>query len=113
MNKSSLLSAAAFGLLLASQTVSANEAKKTEPAAKPEAKAEAVQAKLDETKAPMGECHGINTCKGKSMCAVEGANGCHAQNSCKGKGWLSMNEKDCKAKKGKWAATKEAMPTTK
>lgn len=87
MKNSSLLSAAAFGLLLAAQTVSANE-----PTPAPEAKV------------AMGECHGINACKGKGMCGSADGNACAGKNSCKGKGWVSMTEKDCKAKKGKWSA---------
>ena len=46
-----------------------------------------------------GECHGINSCKGKGECGGKG-HSCAGKNECKGKGWLSMTEKDCKAKKG-------------
>lgn len=49
----------------------------------------------------MGECHGVNTCKGKGECAGSG-HSCAGMNTCKGKGWITMSEKDCKNKKGKW-----------
>jgi hypothetical protein len=91
MKKSSLLSAATFGVLLAAQSISAETTKQTEPTAK-------------QPEAVMGECHGINACKGKSLCGSEGGNECAGKNTCKGKGWLSMTKKDCLSKKGKWAA---------
>lgn len=31
-------------------------------------------------------CKGMNDCKGKGGCAVEGKNGCQGQNECKGQG---------------------------
>lgn len=44
-------------------------------------------------------CGGVNECKGKGECG--GAkHGCAGQNDCKGKGWVSLAEKDCKAKGG-------------
>ncbi|EMK02072.1 MULTISPECIES: hypothetical protein [unclassified Leptospira] len=46
-----------------------------------------------------GECHGVNSCKGKSDCHSNG-NSCSGQNSCKGKGWISLTKKECDAKKG-------------
>jgi hypothetical protein len=100
MKNYSLLSAAAFGLLLASQTVIANESKKSEAAAQTETTSE---------KLAMGECHGVNACKGKGMCGSEAGNACAGKNSCKGKGWASLNEKDCLAKKGKWNAGNPSM----
>jgi hypothetical protein len=95
MKKSSLLSAATFGLLLASQSLSAEETKKTDTTMKPEA--------------AMGECHGINSCKGQSLCGSKDGNECAGKNTCKGKGWISKTEKECKAKKGKWVAAKDGM----
>jgi len=50
----------------------------------------------DKTK---GECHGINSCKGKGDCGGKGYS-CAGKNSCKGKGWLEMTKADCDAKKG-------------
>jgi hypothetical protein len=55
-------------------------------------------------KAPQGECHGVNACKGKGDCGGKDGNGCKGTNACKGKGWVTLAEKDCKAKKGKWKA---------
>jgi hypothetical protein len=46
-------------------------------------------------------CFGINSCKGKSECAVEGKSGCSGKNACKGQGWVSVaSAKKCAAKKG-------------
>jgi hypothetical protein len=45
-------------------------------------------------------CFGINSCKGKSECAVEGKSGCNGKNDCKGQGWISVSAKRCTAKKG-------------
>ncbi len=42
-----------------------------------------------------GECHGINTCKGKGHCGG-GDQKCAGRNECKGKGWLKKTEQDCK-----------------
>lgn len=47
------------------------------------------------------KCFGINTCKGKSECAVDGAHGCSGANECKGKGWINVSAKECSDKKGK------------
>jgi len=45
------------------------------------------------------KCTGVNECKGKGACG--GANhGCAGNNECKGKGWITLAEKDCKAKGG-------------
>ena len=49
-----------------------------------------------------GECHGINSCKGKGDCGGKEGHACAGMNSCKGKGWLSMTEKDCKKKGGEF-----------
>jgi uncharacterized membrane protein len=48
---------------------------------------------------PMGECHGINSCKGTGACGGEG-HSCAGQNKCKGQGWLKMSKTDCDTKKG-------------
>ena len=46
-------------------------------------------------------CFGINSCKGKSECAVEGKSGCTGKNDCAGKGWISVSSaKKCTSKKG-------------
>lgn len=48
-----------------------------------------------------GECHGVNSCKGKGECGGKG-HACAGQNSCKGKGWVKMSKDDCEAKGGKF-----------
>ncbi len=51
-------------------------------------------------------CGGVNECKGKGACG--GADhGCAGQNECKGKGWITLAEKDCKAKGGTVIADKK------
>ncbi len=55
--------------------------------------------------ADMGECHGINSCKGTGACGGKG-HSCAGKNSCKGKGWLKLSKADCTAKKGKFKAEK-------
>jgi len=52
-------------------------------------------------KIAMGECHGINSCKGTGACGGEG-HMCAGKNSCKGKGWLKMSKSDCLGKSGTW-----------
>lgn len=51
----------------------------------------------------MGECHGINSCKGQGACGGKG-HSCAGKNSCKGQGWLKMNESTCKEKGGTFKA---------
>ncbi len=41
-----------------------------------------------------GECHGVNSCKGKGACGGVG-HSCGGKNECKGKGWLKMSEAEC------------------
>lgn len=43
----------------------------------------------------LGQCHGINSCKGTGACGGKN-HSCAGQNSCKGKGWLKKTEGDCK-----------------
>lgn len=45
------------------------------------------------------QCAGVNECKGKGACGGPGHD-CAGQNECKGKGWVSLTEKECKAKGG-------------
>ncbi len=90
MDSKNLLLAAAFsGLAL---TASANDAKKAD-----------TKEPVKEAKEVMGQCHGINSCKGTSACHSE-KNSCAGTNSCKGKGWMKTSEKECKEKKGKFKA---------
>lgn len=45
-------------------------------------------------------CLGINACKGKSECGVEGGHACAGHNACKGKGWVTLTRKECAEQKG-------------
>lgn len=88
MNKKALILGAAVAGLMA--TAHAKDAKK-----------EAAAPSKPAMEAGMGECHGVNACKGHGACGGEGHE-CAGKNSCKGKGWVSLSEADCKAKKGTW-----------
>lgn len=60
-------------------------------------------------KAEKVHCFGINSCKGKSECAVEGKSGCSGKNACKGQGWVTVaSAKKCTAKKGTVVEEKKA-----
>lgn len=48
----------------------------------------------------MVNCGGVNECKGKGACGGPGHD-CAGNNECKGKGWISLSDKECKAKGGK------------
>jgi hypothetical protein len=62
--------------------------------------------KKDEPKmTAMGECHGINACKGQGDCGGKGHE-CAGKNKCKSKGWKKMTADDCKEKKGKFKKMK-------
>ncbi len=96
--KSKLLMAALAGYAIASVSTAAETAKK--PA--------------DTKTTAMGECHGVNACKGQGICGGNGHE-CAGKNACKGQGRLSTTEKDCKSQKGKWKASAggmHAMPAT-
>lgn len=47
----------------------------------------------------MGQCHGVNSCKGTSACATAESS-CSGQNACKGKGWLTTSKGDCDSQNG-------------
>lgn len=79
MNKSVLVAAAVAGLMMAG----CSSAQKTSTA----------------SDAAMGECHGINSCKGQGECGGAG-HSCAGKNTCKGQGWLKLSKADCDAKKG-------------
>ena len=49
---------------------------------------------LRDSQAALGQCHGVNACKGKGDCGGKG-NECAGENSCEGKGWLKMPQSDC------------------
>ncbi len=55
------------------------------------------------TQAAVGECHGVNSCKGQGACGSKGSS-CAGVNACKGQGWLPMTEAECKTKKGRFQA---------
>ena len=84
MNKKFLVGAAILGLV-ATGSVNAKDAK------------------AGDKKAAMGECSGINTCKGTGDCGGDGHE-CKGKNSCKGKGWVKKDKKACESKKGTWKA---------
>jgi hypothetical protein len=86
MKKSVLFSAAVAGMLLA-----------------PNAFAKTKKAATKSGAEATGQCHGINSCKGKGECAGQD-HGCAGSNECKGKGWVTMTKTQCLAKKGKFKA---------
>ena len=50
----------------------------------------------------MGQCHGVNACKGHGDCQGKGHE-CSGKNSCEGKGWVKLSQETCeKLKDGKW-----------
>lgn len=53
----------------------------------------------------LGQCHGVNSCKGQSACQSSN-NSCAGQNSCKGKGWIKTSQADCEKKGGKFKPLK-------
>lgn len=57
-------------------------------------------------KSDMGQCSGVNSCKGAGSCATAN-NGCAGQNSCKGKGWLPLAKSDCEARGGQFSGFKK------
>ncbi len=67
--------------------------------------ARGADAPASNTNAVEGECHGVNSCKGKGDCGGKG-HGCAGKNSCKGKGWLKMSKEKCEAAHGKFKADK-------
>ncbi len=55
----------------------------------------------------MGECHGVNSCKGKGACGGKG-HSCAGKNTCKGKGWEKLSKEECTKKKGTFKPEKSA-----
>ena len=52
----------------------------------------------------IGQCHGVNACKGKGDCQGMGHE-CEGKNACKGKGWVKLSKEECeKNPKGQWEA---------
>ena len=82
-----LMTAALSGLMLAAtlSVASADDKPGNSPA--------------DTAPGAMGECHGINACKGTGACHGK-ENSCAGKNSCKGKGWTKASKSDCDKKGG-------------
>lgn len=60
------------------------------------------KAKVTEPKpTDKGECHGVNSCKGKGECGGPGWD-CAGNNTCKGQGWITTTAADCKKQAGKF-----------
>ena len=81
--KNLMLGAALAGLILAGSSIN--------------------QAVASGTEVAKGECHGVNSCKGKGECGGTG-HSCAGKNSCKGKGWVTKTEAECKKLKGQFKA---------
>jgi hypothetical protein len=95
------LFAAAFVLPAAAQDAAPTGGDQPAPAPVKKAPAKKAAGKI--------HCFGINSCKGKSECAVEGKTGCNGKNDCKGQGWISVSSsKKCTAKKGTVLPSKKA-----
>lgn len=85
--KNILLGAALAGLMLASPHADAKKSKATHK----------------KVEVAMGECHGVNSCKGHGECG--GADhACAGKNSCKGKGWIKASKADCEKQGGEFKA---------
>ncbi|MFI5344788.1 MAG: hypothetical protein ACHQ51_00285 [Elusimicrobiota bacterium] len=93
------LFAAAFVMPAAAQDAPKGDA----PSDKPAPVKKAHHKKMSAEKV---HCLGVNACKGKSECSVEGKSQCKGQNACKGQGWVSLTAKSCKKQKGTVEAVK-------
>jgi hypothetical protein len=97
------VSAALAGLLAATASADHHEGKKEghhkhdKSKKEKKGKGHAKKAGADDDKV---HCLGINACKGKSECGVEGGHGCAGHNACKGKGWVTLTRKECADQKG-------------
>ena len=83
MKKSYLVAAAVSGLMLATSGCATGGS-----------------ANADTT---VGQCHGVNACKGTGDCGGKDHN-CGGKNACKGQGWNKMSQADCDAKGGTFKA---------
>lgn len=60
-------------------------------------------------KVAMGQCHGVNACKGKGDCSAA-THDCAGENSCEGKGWIKMSKAMCgDIKNSTWKPMPEKM----
>jgi hypothetical protein len=82
--------AALSGMILGGCTAPTGGEESNDPMGEPE-----------DSSAAMGECHGINACKGKGECGGKGYS-CAGKNACKGKGWIKMKKSDCDSKGGRF-----------
>jgi hypothetical protein len=108
LNKSLVVEAAIAAMFAAAFVVpaAAQDAAAPKTGEKP---APAKKADKKHMKAEKVHCFGINSCKGKSECAVEGKSGCSGKNACKGQGWVTVaSAKKCTAKKGTVVEEKKA-----
>lgn len=85
------VAASLIGLTLASSSIAALGATKD--------KAKDKKASADEK----GECHGVNSCKGKGECGGPKWD-CAGNNECKGQGWITKTSAECKKLGGKFKA---------
>jgi len=59
--------------------------------------------------AALGQCHGVNACKGKGDCS-SATHDCAGENSCEGKGWIKMSQALCNdIKNSTWKPMPEDM----
>ena len=59
--------------------------------------------------ATLGQCHGVNACKGKGECSTA-SHDCAGENSCEGKGWIKMSQAQCSdIKNSAWTPMPENM----
>jgi hypothetical protein len=104
LTPSLFVSAALAGLLAAAVPASADNHEGKMKGKGKEHKAKKEKKAKGQPKMAAGDekvhCLGVNACKGKSECAVEGGHACAGHNACKGKGWVTLARKDCAAQKG-------------
>lgn len=96
------VSAALAGMLAAAAPAFADHhegGKKHDHKAKKEKKDKGMKGKKADG-AEKVNCMGVNACKGKGECGVDGKHGCAGANACKGQGWVTLAKKACDAKKG-------------
>jgi hypothetical protein len=87
MNKKMLLASAALGGLVLAATSGTSWADEASGA--------------DAGGSTMGECHGVNSCKGTGDCGGKG-HACAGKNECKGQGWIKASKADCESKGGEF-----------
>lgn len=98
--KRTLVAAALTGLMTGSVALAKDKKEKEKEKEKKSSKKKDAAGAAADTEKQI-HCLGINECKGKSECAVDGAHGCSGGNECKGKGWISVSMKECTDKNGK------------